>query len=127
MEDDSSSKNTVITLPVEIGSCVYYVDDFTESIELCKVYGFQVLAHGKVQLMLKSDECKFVTSKWYRTQAEAKRALLRKLCDSAQAEGAKLFAAKLKERFDVANCVVTIDKEDIDNLLMEMISDGYLQ
>lgn len=71
---DNSDRN-LIELPVEIGSCVYYVDDFIETIEKCRVYGFQVLAHGKVQLMLESDECKFVTSKWYRTKTEAEQAL----------------------------------------------------
>lgn len=64
----------VIFPPVEVGDTVWYVDDFTEEIEECKVYGFNVV-NGKLSLLVDNGECKFITRKWHNTKEEAKQKL----------------------------------------------------
>lgn len=71
--------NGVIFPPVEVGDTVWYVDDFTEEIEECKVYGFNVV-NGKLSLLVDNGECKFITRKWHNTKEEAE-AELRKRCE----------------------------------------------
>ena len=66
--------NGVIVPPIEVGQTVWYVDDFTEEIEECKVYGFTVV-NGKLSLLVDNGECKFVTRKWCNTKEEAEKAL----------------------------------------------------
>lgn len=64
----------VIVPPIEVEQTVWYVDDFTEEIEECKVYGFTVV-NGKLSLLVDNGECKFITRKWYNTKDEAEKAL----------------------------------------------------
>ena len=66
--------NGVIVPPIEVGQTVWYVDDFTEEIEECKVYGFAVV-NGKLSLLVDNGECKFVTRKWCNTKEEAEAEL----------------------------------------------------
>ena len=66
--------NGVIVPPVEVGDVVWYVDDFTEEIEECKVYGFNVV-NGKLSLLVDNGECKFITRKWHNTKEEAEQKL----------------------------------------------------
>ena len=66
--------NGVIFPPVEVGDTVWYVDDFTEEIEECKVYGFNVV-NGKLSLLVDNGECKFITRKWHNTKNEAEQKL----------------------------------------------------
>lgn len=66
--------NGVIVPPVEVGDTVWYVDDFTEEIEECKVYGFNVV-NGKLSLLVDNGECKFITRKWHNTKEEAEQKL----------------------------------------------------
>ena len=66
--------NGVIVPPVEVGQTVWYVDDFTEEIEECKVYGFNVV-NGKLSLLVDNGECKFITRKWHNTKEEAEKHL----------------------------------------------------
>ena len=73
-EVDYLLANGVIVPPVEVGQTVYYVDDFTEEIEVCKVYGFNVV-NGKLSLLVDNGECKFITRKWHNTKEEAEKAL----------------------------------------------------
>ena len=68
--------NGVIVPPIEVGQTVWYVDDFTEEIEECKIYGFAVV-NGKLSLLVDNGECKFVTRKWCNTKEEAEKALER--------------------------------------------------
>lgn len=63
-------ENGVIVPPVEVGDTVWYVDDFTEEIEECKVYGFNVV-NGKLSLLVDNGECKFITRKWHNTKEKA--------------------------------------------------------
>lgn len=67
-------ENGVILPPVEVGQTVWYVDDFTEEIEKCKVYGFNVV-NGKLSLLVDNGECKFITRKWHNTQEQAEAKL----------------------------------------------------
>lgn len=64
----------VIVPPVEVGDTVWYVDDFTEEIEECTVYGFNVV-NGKLSLLVDNGECKFITRKWHNTKEEAEQKL----------------------------------------------------
>lgn len=41
-----------------------------------------------------------------------------------KAEAYKEFAERLKEKFVIADCIVTIDNNDIDNLVKELSEDG---
>ena len=66
--------NGVIVPPVEVGQTVWCVDDFTEEIEECKVYGFNVV-NGKLSLLVDNGECKFITRKWHNTKEEAEEKL----------------------------------------------------
>ena len=66
--------NGVIVPPVEVGDTVWYVDDFTEEIEECTVYGFNVV-NGKLSLLVDNGECKFITRKWHNTKEEAEQKL----------------------------------------------------
>lgn len=66
--------NGVIVPPCKVGQVVWYVDDFTEEIEECKVYGFSVV-NGKINLFVDNGECKFVTRKWHNTKEEAEEKL----------------------------------------------------
>lgn len=66
--------NGVIVPPVEEGQTIWYVDDFTEEIEKCKVYGFNVV-NGKFSLLVDNGECKFITRKWHNTKEEAEAKL----------------------------------------------------
>lgn len=50
-----------------------------------------------------------------RQKAENER-LLQKL----QSEAIKEFAERLKEKFGIADCIVTVDNNDIDDLVKEM-------
>lgn len=74
--------NGVIVSPIEVGQTVWYVDDFTEEIEECKVYGFTVV-NGKLSLLVDNGECKFVTRKWCNTKEEAEKALAGRSGDNA--------------------------------------------
>ena len=53
---------------------VYYVDDFVEEIEECKVYGFSVV-NGRLSLLVDNGEDKFITRKWHNTKEEAEAKL----------------------------------------------------
>lgn len=64
----------VIVPPVKEGQSVWYADDFTETIEECRVYGFSV-ANGKLSLFLDNGECKFVADRWHNTKNGAEQAL----------------------------------------------------
>lgn len=66
--------NGVIVPPAEVGQIVWCVDDFTEEIEECKVYGFNVV-NGKLSLLVDNGECKFITRKWHNTKEEAENKL----------------------------------------------------
>jgi hypothetical protein len=66
--------NGVIVPPAEVGQTVWYVDDFTEEIEECKVYGFNVV-NGKLSLLVDNGEDKFITRKWHKTKEEAEEKL----------------------------------------------------
>ena len=66
--------NGVIVPPVDVGQTVWYVDDFTEEIEECKVYGFNVV-NGKLSVLVDNGECKFITRKWHNTKEEAEAEL----------------------------------------------------
>ena len=79
---DDLLANGVIIPPIEVGQTVWYVDDFTEEIEECKVYGFAVV-NGKLSLLVDNGECKFVTRKWCNTKEEAEKALAGRSGDNA--------------------------------------------
>lgn len=64
----------VIVPPVKEGQSVWYADDFTDTIEECRVYGFSV-TNGKLNLFLDNGECKFVADKWYKNKDEAEQAV----------------------------------------------------
>lgn len=66
--------NGVIVPPVEEGRTVWYVDDFTDEIEECKVYGFNVV-NGKFSVLVDNGEEKWITRKWHNTKEEAEQAL----------------------------------------------------
>ena len=66
--------NGVIVPPVEDGQTVWYVDDFTEEIEECKVYGFNVV-NGKFSVLVDNGEEKWITRKWHNTKEEAEEKL----------------------------------------------------
>ena len=66
--------NGVIVPPCKVGDTVYYVDDFTEETEECKVYGFAVV-NSKFQLLVDNGVEKFVATKWYNTKEEAEAKL----------------------------------------------------
>ena len=66
--------NGVIVPPVDVGQTVWYVDDFTEEIEECKVYGFNVV-NGKLSVLVDNGECKFITRKWHNTKEKAEEKL----------------------------------------------------
>ena len=70
--------NGVIVPPYEVGQTVWYVDDFTEEIEECKVYGFNVV-NGKLSLLVDNGEFKFITRKWHNTKEEAEAELEKRL------------------------------------------------
>lgn len=44
----------------------------------------------------------------------------RNLINNQKAEGIKEFAERLKEKFGIADCIVTINNNDIDKLVNEM-------
>lgn len=67
--------NQNLELPCKVGDTVYCIDYILKITEKCKVYGFQVFADGKIQLLVDNGECKFVTSNWYNTQEEAEKRL----------------------------------------------------
>ena len=73
--------NGVIVPPVEVGQTVYCVDDFTEVVEECKVYGFTVV-NSKLSLLVDNGECKFITRKWHNTKEQAEQKL-KELSDNA--------------------------------------------
>ena len=73
--------NGVIVAPVKEKETVWYVDDFTEEIEECKVYGFNVV-NGKFSLLVDNGEEKWITRKWHNTKEEAEQKL-RELKDNA--------------------------------------------
>ena len=66
--------NGVIVPPVEVGQTVYCVEDYLEVVEICKVYGFNVV-NGKLSLLVDNGECKFITRKWHNTKEEAEEKL----------------------------------------------------
>ena len=66
--------NGVIVPPCKVGDTVYYVDDFTEETEECKVYGIAVV-NGKFKLLVDNSVEKFVATKWYNTKEEAEAKL----------------------------------------------------
>lgn len=66
--------NGVIVPPAEMGHTVYYVDDYLEVVEECKVYGFNVV-NGKLSLLVDNGEDKFITLKWHNTKEEAMQKL----------------------------------------------------
>ena len=68
-------KSRYIELPCNVGDTVYCIDYILEITEKCIVYGFQIFANGKIQLLVDNGETKFVTPNWYTTKEEAEKAL----------------------------------------------------
>ena len=69
--------------PCKVGDTVYCIDYILKIVEKCKVYGLQIV-NGKIQLLVDNCECKFVTSIWYLTKEEAKKALAERSEGNAQ-------------------------------------------
>ena len=70
----AKKEGRLIVPPCKVGQTVWYVDDFTEEIEECKVYGFNVV-NGKLSLLVDNGEFKCITRKWHNTKEEAEEKL----------------------------------------------------
>ncbi len=60
--------------PCKVGDTVYCIDYILEIVEKCTVYGFYAI-NEKIQLCVDNGECKFVTTDWHYTKAEAEQKL----------------------------------------------------
>lgn len=71
---DHLIENGVVVPPCKVGDTVYCIDYILEIVEKCIVYGFYVI-NEKIQLCVDNGECKFVTTDWHYTKAEAEQKL----------------------------------------------------